>query len=113
VVPWDKRWFEDADKFRPERWDNDLAKRLPRCAYYPFVEGPRICIGMHFAMMEAVLVLANVASRYRLELAPGYTLKLNPSVTLRPQGGMPMILHERYKADRVPQTSSSVQVNSD
>jgi hypothetical protein len=101
VVPWmthrDKRWFgEDADKFRPERWDNDLAKRLPRCAYYPFVDGPRICIGMHFAMMEAVLVLATVASRYRLESAPGYTLKLISSVTLRPQGGMPMILHRRH-----------------
>jgi cytochrome P450 len=94
----DKRWFgEDADKFRPERWDNDLAKRLPLCAYYPFVDGPRSCIGMHFAMNEAVLVLATVASRYQLELTPGYTLKLNPSVTLRPQGGMPMILHERQK----------------
>jgi cytochrome P450 len=100
VAPWmthrDKRWFgEDADTFRPERWDNDLAKRLPRCAYYPFVDGPRVCIGMHFAMMEAVLVLATVASRYRLELTPGYTLQLSPSVTLRPQGGMPMIPHQR------------------
>jgi cytochrome P450 len=102
VVPWmthrDKRWFgDDADKFRPERWDNDLAKRLPRCAYYPFVAGPRTCIGMHYAMMEAVLVLATVASRYRLELAPGYTLKLTPSVTLRPRGGLLMILHQRQK----------------
>jgi cytochrome P450 len=109
VVPWmthrDKRWFgEDADKFRPERWDNDLAKRLPRCAYYPFVDGPRICIGMHFAMMEAVLVLATVASRYRLESAPGYALKLNSSVTLRPQGGMPMILHQRQKGGNQTQT---------
>jgi cytochrome P450 len=52
---------------------------------------------MHFAMMEAVLALATVASRYRLEWAPGYALKLSPSVTLRPQGGMPMILHQRQK----------------
>jgi cytochrome P450 len=110
VVPWmthhDKRWFgEDADKFRPERWDNDLARRLPRCAYYPFVDGPRICIGMHFAMMEAVLVLATVASRYRLELAPGYTLKLTSSVTLRPRGGMPMILHQRQNGTKQTQTN--------
>jgi cytochrome P450 len=102
VVPWmthrDKRWFGDeADKFSPERWDNDLVKRLPRCAYYPFVAGPRTCIGMHYAMMEAVLVLATVASRYRLELAPGYTLKLTPSLTLRPRGGLLMILHQRQK----------------
>jgi cytochrome P450 len=100
LVQWmthrDKRWFgEDVDQFRPERWDNDLARRLPRCAYYPFVDGPRICIGMHFAMMEAVLILATVASRYRLELVPGYTLKLFSSLTLRPHGGIPMILHDR------------------
>src|SRR6516164_3061110 len=102
LVQWithrDKRWYgDDAEEFRPERWDSDLAKRLPRCAYFPFVDGPRICIGMHFAMMEAVLVLATVAPRYRLELAPGYTLKLNSSVTLRPQGGMSMILHQRQQ----------------
>jgi cytochrome P450 len=100
LVQWmthrDKRWFgEDADQFRPERWDNDLARRLPRCAYYPFADGPRICIGMHFAMMEAVLILATVASRYRLELAAGYTLKILPSVTIRPQGGVSVILHDR------------------
>jgi cytochrome P450 len=100
LVQWmthrDKRWFgEDADQFRPDRWDNDLARRLPRCAYYPFVDGPRICIGMHFAMMEAVLILATVASRYRLELVPGYTLKILSSLTIRPQGGIPMILHDR------------------
>jgi cytochrome P450 len=104
VVQWlthrDKRWFgEDAGEFRPERWDNDLARRLPRCAYYPFVDGPRICIGIHFAMMEAILLLATVASRYRLELAPGQTLKLLPSITLRPRGGIRMILHDRAGKD--------------
>jgi cytochrome P450 len=92
----DKRWFgEDAEEFRPDRWDNDLARRLPRCAYYPFADGPRVCIGMQFAMMEAVLILATVASRYLLELVPGYTLKIFSSLTIRPQGGIPMILHDR------------------
>jgi cytochrome P450 len=100
LVQWmthrDKRWYgDDAEQFRPERWDNDLAKRLPRCAYFPFVDGPRVCIGSHFAMMEAILILASVASRYRLTLVPGHKLKILPSVTLRPQGGIPMILHER------------------
>jgi cytochrome P450 len=100
VVQWmthrDKRWYgDDVLEFRPERWDNDFAKKLPRCAYYPFVDGPRVCIGNHFAMMEAVLILAAVASRFRLELAPGQTLKILPSVTLRPKGGVHMIVHER------------------
>ncbi len=92
----DPRWFgDDAEEFRPERWENDLAKRLPRCAYFPFADGPRVCIGNHFAMMEAVLILATVAQRFRLELEPGYRLKILPSVTLRPRGGIPVIVHDR------------------
>ena len=60
-------------------------KRLPRCAYFPFGDGPRICIGNHFAMMEAVLILATIARRYRLSVEPGQTLELLPSITLRPR----------------------------
>jgi cytochrome P450 len=95
VVHRDPRWFADPEVFQPERWDNDLAKRLPRCAYFPFGDGPRICIGNHFAMMEAVLILATVIQRYRLALAPDHRLELLPSVTLRPKHGIKMVLHER------------------
>ena len=91
----DPRWFDDPETFRPERWDNDLAKRLPRGAYFPFGDGPRVCIGNQFAMMEAILILATVVRRYRLSLAPGYKLRLLPSVTLRPKNGVKMIVHER------------------
>jgi cytochrome P450 len=109
VVQWmthrDKRWYgDDVLEFRPERWDNDLARRLPRCAYYPFVDGPRVCIGNHFAMMEAILIVATIASRYRLELAEGQTLKILPSVTLRPKGGIRMVIRERVKKE--PRLSS-------
>ena len=70
-------------------------------SYYPFVDGPRICIGIHFAMMETMLILATVMSAFRLELAPGQTLKLRASVTLRPQRGMRMILHNRHTTDQM------------
>jgi cytochrome P450 len=114
LVQWmthrDKRWYgDDAEAFRPERWDNDLAKRLPRGAYFPFADGPRICIGIHFAMMEAVLILASVASRFRLTLQPGHKLKILPSVTLRPQGGIPMIVHARQSPNTTATTGSAVQ----
>jgi cytochrome P450 len=95
IVHRDPRWFDEPLTFRPERWDNDLAKRLPRCAYFPFGDGPRICIGNHFAMMEAVLILAAVARRFRLVLVPGQTLELLPSITLRPRRGIKMTVHER------------------
>src|ERR1051326_8860059 len=76
VVHRDPRWFDQPEEFRPERWDQDLARRLPRGAYFPFGDGPRVCIGNQFAMMETVLILATIAQRYRLELAPDFVLKL-------------------------------------
>ncbi len=95
VVHRDARWFDDPMTFRPERWDNDLIRKLPRCAYFPFGEGPRICIGNMFAMMEAVLSVATVMQRFRLAAVPGYKLDILPSVTLRPRNGLPMIVTER------------------
>jgi predicted DNA-binding protein (UPF0251 family) len=68
VVHRDPRWFEDPGAFQPERWAGDLAKRLPRCAYFPFGDGPRVCIGNHFAMMEGILVLATIARRTAIDL---------------------------------------------
>jgi cytochrome P450 len=95
VVHRDPRWFDDPEVFKPERWDNDLVKRLPHGAYFPFGDGPRICIGNHFAMMEAVLVLATIGQRYHMTLLSDRPLALIPSVTLRPKHGVKMIVHKR------------------
>jgi cytochrome P450 len=99
LVQWlvhrDPRIFDDPESFRPERWDNDLFKRLPRCAFFPFGDGPRVCIGNHFAVIEAVLILATIAQRYRLSALPGQKLELLPSVTLRPRGAQRMRLDAR------------------
>ncbi len=105
LVHRDGRWFEDPGVFRPERWDNDLIRRLPRCAYFPFGDGPRICIGNHFAMMEAVLVLATIARRYRLVVEPGQTLELLPSITLRPRKGLRMRVCRREAPPTSPSTN--------
>jgi cytochrome P450 len=91
----DGRWFPDPEMFRPERWDNDLIKRLPRCSYFPFGDGARICIGNHFAMMEAVLLLATIAQTYRLSLEVDQPLELVPSITLRPRTGLRMRIETR------------------
>lgn len=87
VLHRDGRWFRDPDDFRPERWTDGLLDRLPRMAYMPFGGGPRICIGMWFAMLEAVLCLATIARRLDLEAtAPtGPAIEVVPSVTLRPR----------------------------
>jgi cytochrome P450 len=82
------RYFENPTAFRPERWSGDFAATLPRFAYIPFGGGPRICIGNRFAMMEAILVLATVAQRFRLEWQRDRPVVPWPSITLRPQGGV-------------------------
>lgn len=91
----DPRWFDEPESFRPERWAEDLIRRLPRCAYFPFGDGPRTCIGNHFAMMEAVLVLATILQSHRLVVLPGPALELYPSITLRPRQGLRARLERR------------------
>jgi cytochrome P450 len=93
----DPRFFERPEKFEPERWGNDPVRcgRLPRFAYFPFGGGPRVCVGAGFAMMEATLLLAAFAQRFRFELVSGQDLEPLFSVTLRPKRGLKMKLHER------------------
>ena len=95
IVQRDARWFDAPEAFRPERWENDLAKRLPRYAYFPFGGGPRLCIGNTFATMETALLLATIAQRFRFRLAPGASVKPLLSVTLRPAEGIHMTLSAR------------------
>jgi cytochrome P450 len=86
VVHRDSRWYSNPQAFDPERWLDANAKALPRFAYFPFGGGPRICVGNHFAMTEAILLLALIGQRFELELLPGERLRLRPAVTLRPRG---------------------------
>jgi len=88
----DARFFPDPDRFDPDRWTDEARAARPRFAYFPFGAGPRICIGEHFAWLEGVLVLATLARRWRPRLAPGHRVALQPSITLRPKGGMKMLL---------------------
>ncbi len=91
----DPRYFDAPLEFRPERWAEELMKRIPRYAYFPFGGGPRICIGDSFAKMEAVLLLATIAQSFKLMLAPGASVRPLPTITLRPDGGVPMVLVKR------------------
>ncbi|MGB5696640.1 MAG: cytochrome P450 [Polyangiales bacterium] len=87
--------FADPLRFDPDRWLPERAKAIHKYAYFPFGGGPRICIGNHFAMMEAVLLLATLIRPYRFELLPGQTLELKPAVTLRVAKDLKMRLVSR------------------
>jgi cytochrome P450 len=95
VVHRDPRWFDDPEAFRPERWQGDLAQRLPRYAYFPFGGGPRQCIGNGFALMEAILIVATIAQRFQLSLLPGQRIAPAPYVTVRPEPGIRVRLARR------------------
>jgi len=88
VVHRDARWFDAPLQFRPERWENGLAKQLPRFAYFPFGGGPRQCIGNTFALMEASVVLATIGQKFRFQLVPEHQVIPLASITLRPKNGI-------------------------
>lgn len=88
-------FWEDPDTFDPERFTPERSAGRARYAYFPFSGGPRQCIGNNFATMEATLVLATVAQRYRLTLAPGHPVEPEPSFTLRSRHGTRMTSAKR------------------
>src|SRR6266568_2839249 len=95
VVHRDPRWYDAPEEFRPERWEDDLLKRLPRFAYFPVGGGPRQCIGNAFALMEAALILATIAQKFRLRLVANHPVVPLASITLRPRHGVRISLESR------------------
>ncbi len=93
----ERSWGPDAEEFRPSRWltedgrFDEAAPGQPRGAYLPFGAGARMCIGAGFAVMEGVLLLARLATDWRVEFAPGFAPDVRPAVTLRP-GPLPATL---------------------
>ncbi len=82
--------FDDPHAFRPERFLGDARAQIPKGAYVPFGGGPRICIGMRFGELEVRAITAAILKRFRLDLEPGWELRVRQMPTLSPRGGLPM-----------------------
>ena len=91
-------FWPDAEAFEPERFSAERSAGRPKFVYLPFGAGPRQCIGNQFALIEAQLIVATLAQRYRLHLVPRHKVEPWALITLRPRFGMPMIIESR-KAD--------------
>jgi cytochrome P450 len=102
------KYFADPEKFDPDRWLDPAMQKLPRFAYFPFGGGPRQCIGNSFATMEATLLLATIAQRFRMRSVPGNVVEPVPSFTLRPKHGIPMTLQARELQAGKPAQPDSV-----
>lgn len=90
-----RKLWKDPDLFDPNRFLGENRDNVDRFAYIPFGAGPRVCIGMGFAIQEAMIVLAYITRAFHFDLAPGHKVRPVQRITLRPQGGMPMLLTPR------------------
>jgi cytochrome P450 len=93
------RYWPNPEGFDPERFmPGNEAARAP-LAYFPFGAGGHKCIGQGFAMMEMQLVVAAMSDSFELDLMPGVEVEMDPAITLRPKGEVPMMLRSKRSAD--------------
>jgi cytochrome P450 len=99
ISPWvlhrHHQLWERPDAFEPTRFAPERAATRPRFSYLPFGAGPRICLGLAFAMTETMLMLATIAQRYSLRLAPGHKVEPQGLITLRARYGLKMTIRPR------------------
>jgi len=90
-----RKLWDDPDRFDPERFSPEREAAQVRYQYMPFGAGPRVCIGLSFAMLEAIVMLATYVRAARFEVAPGYVPIPLSRITLQPKGGMPLAVRMR------------------
>jgi len=99
TAPWvlhrHKLLWDRPDYFDPSRFLPGAREKIDRFAYLPFGSGPRVCIGASFALQEAVILLAGVLRDFDLRHVESHAVHPVQRITLRPQGGMPMVLRHR------------------
>ena len=95
VMHRDSAYWKAPEEFRPERFEQEAETARPRFAYFPFGGGSRRCIGESFAWMETELLVATIAQRFRLKVAPNSVVEPEALLTLRPKHGLPMVIVKR------------------
>jgi cytochrome P450 len=98
IFPWvtqrDARFFENPERFDPERFAPGRVETIPQYAWIPFGGGPHVCIGQTLATSEMVLIVATVLQKFRLRFAPDQPREVvpEPLLAIRPKDGLRMTL---------------------
>jgi cytochrome P450 len=96
VYPWvvhrHRKLWTNPDAFDHTRFSPDAKAQQHRFQYIPFGAGPRVCVGARFSVVEALIILTHWLAARRFSLPPGFRPDPVGSVTLRPRGGMPLIV---------------------
>ena len=99
IWPWliqrHRKLWDDPDAFDPERFTPERRKAYHRFQYIPFGAGPRTCVGARFAMAEGLTILARWLADWRFQPLPGREVRVSGMVTLRPKGGLPLLVERR------------------
>ncbi len=95
-----EKYWDEPEKFQPERFASDKLKQIHRYAYFPFGGGARLCIGNNFAMMEMQIILALACSKFNFTLPENFHFELEALVTLRPKNGVEIKIERNEKVDK-------------
>jgi cytochrome P450 len=117
VSPWllhrSRKLWEKPDHFMPERFLDRGGPALDKWIYVPFSIGPRTCAGMAFGLTEAILCVATLAQRFRLQLAAGHRMQPICRGSLRPGDGLPMTLHRRRRRLRSARSDAAAHATGE
>jgi len=88
------KYFQNPDKFEPERFNAERKKEIKKFSFIPFGAGPRVCIGEGFALLHGAVILSLISRNFKMTLKKGHKVALSSSITLRPKYGIKMHLEK-------------------
>ena len=88
AVHMDPDHWPDPEKFDPLRFTPELVAKRHKYAWVPFGGGAHMCLGLHFAYMQVKVLMAQILTRYRIGIEPGYEPKWQPWPIPKPKDGL-------------------------